>query len=657
MEEIKFKSYCFSIGTTSYRTSQMNVSIERQLNLMNNFRNLPENANKSWRELQSEYYLYLHDNNFLDGNASRPDKDAREKTSGLYDIGLLNKERLLTEAGQALLELSINNDFRSDNILEISKDSYLYLKQLLKTSIEVDGETVRPFIVLTYLLSIFGYLSKEEFTYFLPMCINAESTNNVIKSIKLYRKGELDITTALYNLISSKDNYKKALQLFLNSENVTPELICTIGFNRKSKGEGKAYDTVFYKIYKILIDIYLNKKNKAEELFEAVNYVKGNTKILWKKFFFGKNQLSNIKKLGLESILANVFDHCFNIDSLKNCFFMVMHSFKVQANLCDYADLNKRYFKLSDCVLFRDNKVEFDVLPKAYFNVIANDLYVIAFEKTNDLPNDVEIEKISPLFIKAKEMLYLELSNKLGVAIENGETAKQLVYNERYARFNSLVNSKFDKKSLLTLIEQFEKRDDKKITSYLTDNADIPTLFEYVLGIAWYRISEYKGDILNYLNLSLDADLLPKTHAGGGMADIVYKYNGNEIYPTHTVLIEATLSEKAGQRSMEIEPVTRHLGEYLANNEEETYSIFIPTYLNPNVVTDFRMRKDYPYLANNGKYVDGMKIIPLQSSELKTILQKNITYSNLYKLFEVAYNSQANIKEWYNKTIVDVVKI
>ena len=59
--------------------------------------------------------------------------------------------------------------------------------------------------------------------------------------------------------------------------------------------------------------------------------------------------------------------------------------------------------------------------------------------------------------------------------------------------------------------------------------------------------------------------LLPKTHAGGGMADIVYKYIGNEIYPTHTVLIEATLSEKVGQRSMEIEPVTRHLGEYLAN--------------------------------------------------------------------------------------------
>ncbi len=67
------------------------------------------------------------------------------------------------------------------------------------------------------------------------------------------------------------------------------------------------------------------------------------------------------------------------------------------------------------------------------------------------------------------------------------------------------------------------------------------------------------------------------------------------------------------------------------------------------------MRKDYPYLANNGNYVEGMKIIPLQTSELKTILQKNITYTNLFKLFDIAYNSQENIKEWYKKTIIETL--
>lgn len=61
----------------------------------------------------------------------------------------------------------------------------------------------------------------------------------------------------------------------------------------------------------------------------------------------------------------------------------------------------------------------------------------------------------------------------------------------------------------------------------VTDNADIPTIFEYVLGILWYKTSERHGKILDYMKLSLDADLLPKTHAAGGEADIVYEYGPN----------------------------------------------------------------------------------------------------------------------------------
>ena len=69
--------------------------------------------------------------------------------------------------------------------------------------------------------------------------------------------------------------------------------------------------------------------------------------------------------------------------------------------------------------------------------------------------------------------------------------------------------------TIIRLLDDFESRNDDEIRSIVTDNADIPTIFEYVLGIAWYIISERKGDVLEYMNLSLEADLLPKTHAGG----------------------------------------------------------------------------------------------------------------------------------------------
>lgn len=45
--EIGFKSYCWSIGTTSYRTDNFNMSIELQMKLLQQFRNLPENKEKN----------------------------------------------------------------------------------------------------------------------------------------------------------------------------------------------------------------------------------------------------------------------------------------------------------------------------------------------------------------------------------------------------------------------------------------------------------------------------------------------------------------------------------------------------------------------------------------------------------------------------------
>ncbi len=47
-KKVCFKSYCWSIGTTSYRTDKFNMSIELQLALLKEFRTLPENKGKVW---------------------------------------------------------------------------------------------------------------------------------------------------------------------------------------------------------------------------------------------------------------------------------------------------------------------------------------------------------------------------------------------------------------------------------------------------------------------------------------------------------------------------------------------------------------------------------------------------------------------------------
>ena len=120
-------------------------------------------------------------NSFLN-NSLKDDKvkykAAREKTSGLYDMGLIDENHRLTDVGRNLLQLSVDGEtFLRKTPLNISEDSLLYLKQLLKLSSNDTGNTVRPFIVVLYLLSKLDYLTYEEFRYLMPLCTSSSNTD------------------------------------------------------------------------------------------------------------------------------------------------------------------------------------------------------------------------------------------------------------------------------------------------------------------------------------------------------------------------------------------------------------------------------------------------------------------------------------------------
>ncbi len=651
--EIGFKSYCWAIGTTSYRTDKFNMSIEFQMTLLKEFRNLPQNKNKLWtgnNEFQAEYYAFLKSRDFVKGDAPRPDKDAREKTSGLRDIGLLDNERNITAAGEALIKISELEDFKTDNLLEIPKDSYLYFKQLLKTSNEFEGKVVRPFVVFLYVVNKVEYLTYDEFTYLLPLCIDKETTDKIVECIVASRNGKMNYEDTILSVLMGMDNYKSALGL-LQQEEINEELICNIGINRKSA----KYDKPYYRLYEILKSIVFKKENQALELYEATKKLT-NSKVggAWRKYFFSSSTRSVIARMGLSVLNSVPILRAESKKEFNEAFFKIMHLFKAKATLSDYFDLNRRYFKITDIVLFEDDKVKLDVLPKCYIESIANGLSDIAFEKTDLLSEDVNIEEIHPCLAIDAEKLYEKLGRKLGKNITDKESARQVIKDERYARFNKLIDDRFDKDTLIALFNHFEERNDDKIRSIVTDNADIPTIFEYVLGVAWYIISNREGDVLEYMNLSLEADLLPKTHAGGGEADIVWKYEKTNWYPKHTLLIEATLADGSNQRRMEMEPVSRHLGDYcIAHPEDEAYCVFVTTYLNINVISDFRARRYMEYYNPLGTdYITGMKILPIQTSELKTLLKFDVRYPQIYKMLDKAYNSNEVPKEWYENNIV-----
>ena len=184
----------------------------------------------------------------------------------------------------------------------------------------------------------------------------------------------------------------------------------------------------------------------------------------------------------------------------------------------------------------------------------------------------------------------------MGIEISNIEDAYSEVDRIRYDRLNKIIDQKFNNENLLKLLDCFDSRSDDEISKMVTDNADIPTIFEYVLGIIWYKASERTGKVLNYLKLSLDANLLPITHAAGGEADIVYEYKATADYPEHSLLLEATLADSINQRRMEMEPVSRHLGNHLLRTGNlKSYCVFATSFLHVNVIGDFMNRKNAIY--------------------------------------------------------------
>lgn len=669
IETLAYSSFFWSLGTTSFRTKEFNYSIEKQLACLDDFWKIPENSNQGWEkkymapgqadiyDIKNRYYDFMRDRGLTTGDDSIKYKAAREKTSGLVDLGLINENHRLTAVGRHILAISQSEDYSSDNPLLISKDSYVYLKQLLKLYIKTDGVIVRPFVVVLYLLSKLEYLTYDEFTFLAPLCTTAEITEQMIEDIKDIRRGEKTKEDIIIRVMMTKDNYLRAYQVLMEFEE-SEFIITQIGLNRKSR----KYDKPYYPLYLLLKEVYLNKDySKAFRLYRQTFEI-SNVGKFWRKYLFDTTSTKAIKNAPREHFLPSLFDNVTSEEEFKRAFFQMMHLIKNVATLQDYFDLNRRYLNIANVMIFEDEQVKLDLVPKQFFASAIDELYLSAYTPSDELEHDCRIEEICPALKFDEKEVVERLKKELGIELENIDEAYTEVEKRRYDRFKTMVDTRFTDKDLLQLLDDFDKRNDDEISKKVTDNADPPTIFEYVLGIIWYKVSGYKGRILDYMKLSLDANLLPITHAAGGEADIVYEYSATKDYPAHTLLLEATLADSTNQRRMEMEPVSRHLGNHLLRTKNKSsYCLFATNYLDKNVISDFRGRKHMVFYdtKDDSQYVEGMKIIPLQTSDLRSILIAQKSYSDLYPKYEEAYQNNTPMLPlfWYKKCVQEKTKI
>lgn len=656
LEDIKFQSYCWSLGTTSFRVKDLNFKIERQLQILKELWN--ENQNVRWNgnnSIQEEYYNKMLQKNFITGEANNKPKDARQKTSGLVQIGVIDDNRHITEIGEKIIDIVEQENFKSDNIFNINKDSYLYLKQLLKLQITDNGINIKPFAVLLYFLSELGYLTKDEFTYILPLCTNREYIDIMLENIKKYRNNQKTIEDIIQNKMENMSNYKAAIDFIKENGVNSIDEFSIIDMGRK----GTKYVEPMYNFFEALYRI--SKKDFDEEALDTIiNFIKEQTKKNSKVAKYWKDYLRYSSKMLTEEYLEDIKEiPLFNFKNKTEYtieFFKVMHTAKWKATLEDYADLNKRYISLSDIVIFEDDKIELDIFPKYFFLNISKEIVnteILDKDKYNNfISTDIELNKIYEcLNVNVDEIIY-QIQADYPDRVVNKDSIKTFIEDEKLRRFNELIDNKFNENQLVQLFTYIENNDRSAINEYVDWNSDVPTIFEYILGITWYRLSNRSGNILEYMKLSLDANLLPKTHAAGGTADIVYEYNKTNNYPEHKVLLEATLTESTSQRKNEMEPVSRHLmREIQENDNDDTYAVFVANILQEEVLSDFRSRKNYQFRGKTS-VKSGLKIISLSIRDIIKLINIKIQYSKLYKIFDEAYkDTNINDLEWYEKLV------
>lgn len=632
-------SYSY-FGNTSAKEAKLLINIEAHLILLNE---LFKTATKDdiWKSdssLQLRYAKILEESKLLDTREMvLISKNARTKVSFLKDLGLVDFDKLkITNLGNQLLNLLNNKKFEEKNeFLQIDLVALFFLKIFFSYKKTSDIEDM--FLKYLYIFkSLGGKLTKEQF-YLLPLISNYE---NIEEFILLLKKENINLVEMFKGYVYDSKREQKRRKEFLKDYNENKE-ITNLEYFASSKSTNFVQQLPY--ILKIFIEIR-NKSYRKKDIHnifsktinEETNYFRN----LYLPTMMGTTKLQ-IKNNNFISMYRYFFKTIRNKTEIEflNYFFDLIYTSRYYNNLKDYMAQNKYYLDLTGVFIFENNEVKVSEI----FNVI---LKSSKYEEILTSISNIEISTSSLNYLFENEEIK-SIFKSYGVS--SSSELNNFQYNQNKMKLEKLLETKFTKEKLIEIIPNFKTRNDDFIQKEITNRATVPTIFEYVVAVAWYYIDNKNIDFILKAGLSLDSNMLPKSHAVGGNSDFEIKYDD------HTLMIEVTLTESTNQRRAEMESVSRHLGNILLNLDEEkkakSYGIFIAPYLNKNVLNDFRMRKNC-YWENDSTHVKGMNILPFDCDDLVKIISSNKTYTDLKPSFyELMEDSNDWGSKWYNNTV------
>lgn len=660
-KKITTNSGLISFGNTGARLSDPRATYIKILDALVEFRKL----NKNWdTQSQVEFGKLLGELDIFEiktTNVVSSDKDVRLKTGFVSQLGFTNEERIITTVGKELLASS--KSFET-NELEISKESFIYLKQFLKY--QQNNFEIVPLLSLIYAIIEFDNALPIDFVTY--VWSGSQTENELIENIRNY-KNSSDYKETIYLSILNSENSeiaKKNCSLFFNTYSFSDEeqrnqlLLAILPHGKGDKFKRKTI-SLFNDLYSYWQNknLWSNVKKKTfiqTTLKSRYKHISSKKPVYYLESLFGTTSLNNssnweeiISFFENSPLIASKNEEDFTLN------FHILYMYIKKLSLCEeYQDLNTRHLKLLDIFVFEYNKIKLDIIFWYLFKSVKNDLLKVKPLSENEYRIRLEANQNSIgdiydfLKININE-LTTEIANDFPDIEELG--FKNFALRKKEERLLELVNSVFTKENIIKIFENIYPRNDEQIRKlikgwYQEYEATIPALFEYLLGIAFYWLSEKQVNISDILNPGLDANLLPRTHMAGGQADIIIHCKEKDY------LIEATLSESDRQRQMEAEPVPRHLAKHILEVNSNSLALFVAGQLDPNNLVVLRNYKFSAWYSSDGESVESMDILPLSVSNMIYLLKNETDFNNVEKKFNILLNSEnKDGYKWYKDEV------
>lgn len=602
------------------------------------FRAAVENGDVAWIQNKSRHYRGLI-KQFDQGIEDR----ARHFTNNLVKMGFADKSRRISPVGNLLLDPGRLKKDKLEMLLPIDGVNVVYLRQLLKLRLfDSDGKRYySPFCLAIYALLRRPRLSENEFFELLQGLSPYSDFEDIEKYVMDYRAGNIVNDLVVDIPAEIKQSGKISEQTFREKYK-----------NRKST----AGVDIYWEFYNLVMDY--QETPDREGVDQLLSFYEMNRTMLNKAF--GKGQNIFTQKTGERPSVTEFSDqyHEMFTSDINVYLYTQFTISKILDQIREYSDTTKRIFRATGMIRFENGYVElaYRELCESIFEEegirsrIAGTIgkgvhsYYDCYDRYETGINSYYclVTPLSEIFEYDEEKLRQiedDIQKKYpGRAVRD---IPGIVADKRSREFTEFIERTYPEHKVKEILPLFKDRsNDRKIKETVSPDATVPTIYEYMVGIAWYYFSGKRIDLLGSYNLTLSANFEPLVHAGGGQGDIVI-YEDDKV-----VMLEATLMNAGSQKRGEWEPVLRHsinlkVDEETAATGRRVTSFFIADQFDCNTINIWKAVAAVPLQStvSKDKFTDHVVIMPVNTDELCGLMDKPGKYdeiiSEVHTLFEV----------------------